>query len=262
MTLSERLPDDFSRTLLAAAEQALSGDNPLRFQHFSATLRELFTYLLHHYAPDDEVKACQWFEQARDTDITRRQRAKYATQGGLSDSYLEQLNVDVDDLHSEAIRAIHRLNSATHVRAETLQTDPEKIELSASEAMDALDGLIYSFYICRSVVTDALESQVYDGILEVFVNESIGEIDIVAGGGYEVSPFISIESVHVESITSSTIGVRVEGEAPVRLSYGPSNDSAEIDHDFPFSMKFLASTETPDNLHLDAYEVDNSSWFG
>lgn len=79
--LEQALPDGFSRDLLDGALRVLADQaNPMRAHLFAGGLRELFTYLLHNAAPDDEVRACDWFVQAHDTQtVTRRQRAVYAS---------------------------------------------------------------------------------------------------------------------------------------------------------------------------------------
>jgi hypothetical protein len=59
-------------------------------------MRELFGYTLQTLAPDENFTECEWFEPEPGTKgPTRRQRAKYATQGGLSDDYIAEIGVDV-----------------------------------------------------------------------------------------------------------------------------------------------------------------------
>jgi hypothetical protein len=43
-------------TPLQGARQTIESDNPDRIRHFSTSLRELFTHVLHLLAPDDKVK--------------------------------------------------------------------------------------------------------------------------------------------------------------------------------------------------------------
>jgi hypothetical protein len=59
-------------------------------------MRELFGHTLHALAPDANVTKCEWFKRVPKTNgPTRRQRAKYATQGGLSDDYIDEIGVHV-----------------------------------------------------------------------------------------------------------------------------------------------------------------------
>ena len=261
--IAQRLPDEFARTLLAGSLHVVADEqNAMRFHQAAASLRELYTYLLDYYAPADEVRACAWFVQADDTNtVTRRQRAKYATQGGLSDAYLDGLNVEVDTLHTEAINAINRLHGATHVRPDTHITDSGEIDARIEDALASLQGLLDSFEGVRQTVCSVLEGDVFDAIMSTFVLRSFEEIDIVAGRGYEVSPFLTIDDVTIVSIDARTIELKTTGEAPVTLHYGPKNDAAEISHDFPFEMRFRAPVEAPESLEFLDADVDNSGWF-
>src|ERR1700759_3976934 len=97
MTTTEELRkvllDEFSNQLLTGALQVV-GDagNPIRLSQFATAMRELFSYTLQTLAPDVEVTKCVWFKQEPDTQgPTRRQRAKYAMQGGLADDYVAEI---------------------------------------------------------------------------------------------------------------------------------------------------------------------------
>lgn len=98
--LERRLPDQFSRTVLAGAIAALRSDNPLRAHHFATSIRELIGHILHTLAPDASVVKADWY-RAEDNKPTRRQRATYAVQGGMSDSRVEALGFDIADMHKQ-----------------------------------------------------------------------------------------------------------------------------------------------------------------
>lgn len=262
--LEQALPDGFSRDLLDGALRVLADQgNPMRAHLFAAALRELFTYLLHNAAPDDEVRACAWFQQAPDTPgVTRRQRAIYASQGGLSDEYVANLGVDVAELHRQAINAIDALNRATHVRPGRVLADAGEIAAFVEPAVSALEGLLEAFRTCRETVKDVLENEVYNLMMAAFVEQTFGDIDLIASHGYEVDPFIAIATIDVTDITSSEIQIVVEGEAPVTLHYGRGDDAVEIGHDFPFTMRFTAPTDAPGDVAYSDGEIDDSGWYG
>tara|TARA_R110002074_G_scaffold157255_1_gene314084 strand:+ start:160 stop:954 length:795 start_codon:yes stop_codon:yes gene_type:complete len=263
MDLQDFLPDDLSRDLLSGSLRvAKDMENPVRMHLSAAGLRELFGHLLHTLAPDDEVRKCKWFEQAKDTPtVTRRQRATYATQGGFPDKFIASLGVDVEELHKEAIDAITELNKATHVRPQTLQQDPEAVDAFIAEAVGALEGLLISFSECRSSVQNALEKSVYESMMNALVTENFDTISSLSGRGYEVDLWIDDDDVEIVSISADNVLVRFSGIAPVTLHYGPKNDAAEISHDFPFWMVFEAKVETPTKLKLVDHFFDDSGWF-
>jgi Predicted pPIWI-associating nuclease len=130
--LRDRLPDDFSHTMLDGALHVLQQvQNPMRAQQFAATLRELITHVLQTLAPDAEVMRCPWYKQDQNTDgPVRRQRALYTCRGGLTDAFLkEKLALNPKDLHSEFSAVFQQLHKRTHVRADTLLVNSERFSV-------------------------------------------------------------------------------------------------------------------------------------
>lgn len=132
-TLRGWLVDDFSQHVLTGALRVVGDrENPLRLNLFAAAVRELFGHTLHTLAPDTEVTQCSWYAPEPNTNRpTRRQRVKYATQGGLSDAFIAEVGVDVNHLHDDAIASINELSKYTHVGPGVLVTDQSEIESTA-----------------------------------------------------------------------------------------------------------------------------------
>src|SRR5690606_23073216 len=97
----------FERPLFEAAIANLqTEDSPLQFNNFAYAMREVVRHVLGRLAPDAEVRRCQWYrnETERENGISRKQRAYYAVQGGLSDVYVKgTLNLELDDIHTSLI---------------------------------------------------------------------------------------------------------------------------------------------------------------
>lgn len=125
--LVERFPDDtFLKTVLAGCYRVARDDeNPLRGNLLASGLRELVGHLLHQMAPDENVRNCAWFEQAKDTTtVTRRQRASFIIHAGLPIDFVsENLKLDVKAFANPLIEAMDELSKATHVRPETIISD-------------------------------------------------------------------------------------------------------------------------------------------
>ncbi|MEQ9567682.1 MAG: hypothetical protein RLN85_18070 [Pseudomonadales bacterium] len=257
------LPDEFSElvlqgSLIVAQDKA----NPIRAHLASAGIRELFSHILHHYAPDEEVRACSWFVQAKDTKtVTRRQRAVFATQGGLTDDYVDSLGVDVKELHNVAIDAIDRLNKATHVRPGRVVSDQQVIDAFVDEMLDAMDGLLTSFSECRAAVCRALENNAYDALITATVTETIEELDFLSGRGYELSGPVDGGELEVLSISAAEVVVKYSGVVPITLHHGDKHDPIEIGHDFPFWMTLSAPADNPTALEHREYFFDDSGWY-
>ena len=263
MELEDRLPDRFSRDLLSGSLRvANDAENPVRLHLAAAGLRELFGHVLHANAPDEEVRACSWFKQDPNTaSVTRRQKAIYSTQGGLSNEYVAALGLDVEDLHDAAIKSIERLNKLTHVRPSTIEGDPKRILEFIDSTLAALEGLIISFEEGRSVVTEALVDEVYRAMSDALIEHTFDSLDILSGKGYEIDPWIDDIDIEVERLLSRDIFIRIGGVAHVTLHYGPKHDAAEIQHAFPFWLKFGAPVSDPAHLTLVDHHFDDSGWY-
>jgi hypothetical protein len=263
MSIEDCLPDQFSRDLLAGSLMVANDhNNPVRLHLAAAGLRELFGHVLHSDAPDENVRECSWFKQDPNTKtVTRRQKAIYATQGGLSDALVEHLGLNVDDLHRAAIRSIEALNKATHVRPETLVNDEASIKAFIGDALRALDGLISSFSQGRNAVKAALVDDVYRAMSDALIERTFDDIDVLAGKGYEIDPWIDDAEIEVEALLSQVIVVRFSGIAHVTLHYGSKHDAAEIEHDFPFWLRFEAPVHKPADLALVGHHFDDTSWY-
>jgi hypothetical protein len=182
--IRQHLPDDFHRQLLDGSLQVLGQvNNPVRAHLFAAGLRELFGLTLETLAPDDMVRKCAWFEQAKDTaGPTRRQRALYATRGGLHDEFLrDDLDIDPEELHEDLGKSFAELHKRTHVRPETLLVDPVEIEAFAERAIGALVDIFETINDFRKQLVDAIEQHLQREAMDALVRETIGNLDELAG---------------------------------------------------------------------------------
>jgi hypothetical protein len=262
--LMKSLPDNFSRELLTGSLRvAADQENPVRGNLFAAGMRELLSHSLHAFAPDSEVEETPWFELEVGTDkITRRQRIRFATQRGIADAFMESIGVDITALQNSLRDAFRALNRATHVRpGRTISSDGD-VQALIDETGTALVDFLQTYETNLELLQEELAGNVYQAIMGEFVERTFADIDIVAGAGYEVDPLSPINEIVIDDITATSITVRASGEASVTLQYGSGEDAAEIGHDFPFWMQFSAPVETPRNLRLVDYEIDNCGWFG
>jgi hypothetical protein len=260
------LPDKFSEDLLNGALAALTQDNvPTRAQHFSVSMRDLSDHVLKQLAPDDEaIKKCAWYRQHPDLDgPTRRQRALYASRGGLTDSFVKkELNLDPKDFHAEIGPALKELNNRTHLKPDTIITDPLELENLANETIGALLEIFDVTEEVRGEIMSRVGNHLYDEAIGAFINETIDSLDLIAGR-YETEGVL-YEEMRVLSIEADTIRYEITGSVDVTLHYGSGSDAAAIKDNFPFTCTTAASTAEPLKLLSDQTEmtVDTSSWHG
>jgi hypothetical protein len=262
--LRSRLPDDHSLKMLDGALKVLEqADNPMRAQQFASTQRELIAHVLEVLAPTADVMRCSWFKQDKGVDgPTRRQRAIYTCRGGLSDSFLaDHLQVDPSELHSGFSEAFQKLNKRTHIRLGTVLTDQNEIDDFASETLSALNGIFDTMDELRETVTTAISKELHGEAMSAFINETIEELDILAGR-YNTGA-VWIDDAKVLSIDADTIKYQVDGTVDVTLMYGGRSDPAEIDENFPYKCTTVAAVGDPTRFDASktAMAVDTSSWF-
>jgi hypothetical protein len=228
-------------------------------------MRELFGHTLHALAPDANVTKCEWFKRVPKTNgPTRRQRAKYATQGGLSDDYIDEIGVNVKHLHDAAIKAVDKMSKYTHVRPGTIVDNPYEIAVFVDGAMHALLGLFASFAECRSRVLDALSGEIDDEAVNALITETIQSVD-------ELATHHSVEEVYVErtrvvSLTHDTIYIKATGTLAVELQWGSNSDlsrgdGATLDDSFPFEVTMQSPIDDVSSFYEVEYSVDTSTWF-
>jgi hypothetical protein len=264
--LEGRLSDDFSRALLRGALAALAQENvATRAQHFSVSMRDLSDHMLKQLAPDDEaIKACAWYNQHPKIEgPTRRQRALYASRGGLTDSFLRNgLKLDPKEFHAEIGPAFNKLNKCTHLKSDTVITDPVALETLANDTIGALLEIFEVTEDVRAEIISRIEGHLYDEAIGAFINQTIDSLDLIAGR-YE-SGIVLYDEMRVLGIEADTIRYEITGSVDVTLHYGSGADATTIEENFPFTCTTAASTAEPVKLLSEHTEmrVDTSSWHG
>lgn len=258
------LPDAFSATLLDGSIAVLDSDNPIRAHLFAAGVRELLGHILHSKAPDEQVMAAPWYREVEPRP-TRRQRATFAIQGGLSDELVEDIGIHAEDMHAQLVAAVKALNARTHVRPHTLLTHAEEIATFAEEVVDAVVDFLSTIRGLRSAVADAVLRTVGPTVFGKFLQETVGEIDELAT--HHSVEQVDVETVEVLEIGAEEIRYRAEGTVYVELLYGSGSDrargdGASINENFPFSCEMLGAIgDLSDVYDVSELKVDTSSWY-
>ena len=260
------LPDAFSLTLLDSAINVLGSKNPIRAHLFATAIRELLGHILYSKAPDNAVMAASWFvKEGEEERPTRRQRATFAIQGGMTAELVEQLGVDASDMQKNLGAAVTQLNKRTHVREDTVLHDPDEITAFADEVGSAVLDFLATIDEMRSIVADSVMHTVSADVFSKFLEETVDDIDIL-------STHTQVEGVQVDHVEVSSIGVdsieySAEGTVYVTLIYGSGSDhekgdGATIADNFPFTCNLSGSiTNLTEITDVSDLEVDTSSWF-
>lgn len=266
-SLNAMLLDEFSTEVLKGSLMAYKAlENPLRLSQFSAGIRELIGHTLSTLAADDDVKASNWFVvETPDGRPTRRQRVKFAIQGGMTDAAIAALQVDTAEIDVDVRKVVDGLSKYTHVRPDTLKVDADEAEAFACEAVATFLEFFEILGDCRTSIRRAVENGVDEHALEVFTQDVYNEIDILSTRSSVDA--VQIEKFEVVAISPAFITYAVSGQVYVDLSYGSKSDfrndmGAEISTDFPFSMTTMAPVGNVSQFGNANARIDTSDWYG
>ncbi|SNB79906.1 hypothetical protein SAMN02745900_03580 [Pseudomonas sp. URIL14HWK12:I8] len=264
----------FERDLYEAAMFNLEDRrNKLRFHNFAFAMRELVGHTLARLAPDENVQKCIWWKaKSKEVvhQVTRVERCVYATQGGLSNHYVERrLGLDFNPEHENLRDAVIRLNEYVHITPEVFQLKDDDIDRLSGETIEAVAGLMGCIQECRAAVAERLSDVI---ISEAAVNQVVSDsLDAVD----ELATHYSLEEVYVDShevshITCDAVHIKVSGTVGVTLQWGSNSDlrngdGAELDQSFDFTCELTCETPNPDPEKLEFVEnsvmVDTGDWY-
>ncbi|UWU66103.1 hypothetical protein [Bradyrhizobium sp. NC92] len=266
--LREIPQDDFAATVLAGAFQVGESKNPIRGNLCAAAIREVAGHVLHALAPDSRVSKCCWYEQEPKTNgPTRQQRAIYIVQGGLPiDFVTNTLKLDHKAVCRPLIKAIDRLNRATHVREETILTDDKEIRRLVDEALSGLLDVFAATRECQEEVHKQLADEIHDAVFDTFLTETLQELDELSTHTTVDDHYVS--EVRVLNVDEEFINIVANGTVYVELQYGSGSDlrndmGAVISDSYPYSARMKSKVRSASEIIKDTVvvSVDNRSFY-
>ena len=271
--IKKRLSGNFEHDLFNAALYNLNDpDNKLRFNNFAYSLRELTRHILARLAPDKNVLNTAWFVPAtpeKPKQITRKQRMKYAIQGGLLDDYvIDTLGIDVDEIGKKVNDSIDLLSKYTHVNPESFYIKEDTIRDFSKGVIEAVLLLFQTIDENRSLLTNELETHIDKSIINNLFYETIDTIDYLATH-YNIEDY-SVDDIKLLDIDDTTVYFKAEGYVGVKLQYGSDGDLRRGDgmtmyESFPFTGNFYGQIKDKMEafeLNTETFEVDTDCHWG
>jgi len=263
--IEKALTEGFERDLFAASQKNLSDkSNPLRLNNYSYAMRELTRHMLHRLAPDENVLNCEWYKNETDKDngITRKQRAYYAVQGGLYDSYVQNvLGLEVEDIHKDLVKAINKLSKFTHIEPKVFALPDTEVDTLVNETTEAVNGFLATISDCRRLIIDSLWEQIDSAVID----ETIQAIDELAT--HHFIDEIYTDKVEIYEINYESIMFRVNGSIGCELQWGSNSDlkrgdGAVLPQSYPFTCELISPVYEPEAIESieESLGVDTSSW--
>ena len=243
----------------------------IRLSNFAYSLRELVREVLADRAPDGRIKNSCWYKPEYNEKglevISRKQRMKYAIQGGLPDSIVkDEMKMVVDETTKEVKNQIDRLSKYTHITRDVFYSEDD-IEALAEESLEAVDELLRTVADARERFGDLVIDRINDEIFDTFLYNTINEIDCLST--HHTIHFFRLDESEVIQINDDNIFFHVKGRVFVRLQYGSNMDQKNelgyvMDVDYPFEAVFTAYIpKSLDDLMLSqvSFEVDTNEFF-
>ncbi len=267
--LSAMPSDKFLKTILKGVMRAARDKkNPIRGNLVASGLRELVTHVLHTLAPDDEVRRCVWFVQAKDTKtVTRVQRARYIVQAGLPDAFVkDKLKREAAKLAKPLLKAMDGLHKATHVRADTVVHQGSEVREMLYDVLVEISALLEDTEAARERINDAVAGALHNAVFESMILDTIQELD-------ELSTHTRVEhhrmeTIKVKRLDAEHIDFVVTGEVKVKLQYGSDSDVANdigmcSSDSYPYRARVSGEAGNPLEIDPNAIrlKVDTSSFY-
>jgi hypothetical protein len=214
------------------------------------------------------VSNCCWYRQEPNTNgPTGQQRAIYIVQGGLSIDFVSKtLQLDHRAVCRPLIKAMDRLNRATHVREETVLTDDREIRLLVDDALQGLLDLFEATRECQQEVHKQLADEIHDAVFDTFLSETLQELD-------ELSTHTTVDDhyvaeVRVLRVDDNFIHLVARGTVYVELQYGSGSDlrndmGAVMSDSYPYTARMQSNARSPREIFKDTIDVavNNRSFY-
>jgi hypothetical protein len=257
------LNTEFEQSLFKASVSYLYRlDDPLRFNSFAYSMREIYRHVLARLSPEEEIIECLWFESETDNGkSTRKQKLKYAVQGGLDDIYvMEELSINIDEFWRSIKNSQDLLSKYTHVNENTFNISNEECNKNSDEVLSSLLGIFILISNTKEKIFYQIREHIDEELLSNFAYTAMEGIDILSNNSYIES--FEIEDYEILDIDSTTIYITANGTANVSLNYGSGEDEAELNTDFPFKLSCSSPVVNPTEIQLTSenIDVDTSSW--
>lgn len=242
--------------------------NPIRGNFVASGLREVTGHILHSLAPDDAVRDCVWFVQAKDTKtVTRRQKAHYIVHAGFPKDFVKDaLKLEMTDFTEPLLDAFEALNKSTHVRSETIVRKGSAVREMIHDVLGSLMDLLGAAASGREEIKRTTASVMHNAVFENLISETIQELDELSthttvDGHY-------IDTVEVRSLTATQIEYVITGQVEVELQYGSNSDvrndiGFRKSDSYPYIAVITSNPAKPLEIHPDnvTLQADNSSFF-
>lgn len=274
------LNGEFEADLFEASLVSLNDKgNKLRLNNFAYSIRELSRHFLNSLSPEDNVRNCEWYvpetkgsgKNKKVSDKpTRRDKIRYAIQGGLSDKLLCKLGYNLaeqEDSINLILDIIKELSRYTHIEPEVFGIDAITVEETSRIILETFARFVETINGCKKKIQDSLDCVITGHISQ----DSIGFEFINLS---ELAPHYSLDEIYVDEykvkdVDDQHITVEVSGSIGVTLEWGSRSERAigdglDVDKSFPFQTTIIYEINDSFplcNFEVEPFDADTSEWW-
>lgn len=263
------LAKGFEQQCLDATVKILDNkDNPLYLNLFAVSMRELVRNVLARLSPDDEVKSCSWYKEdaGKVKYPIRAQRIQYVIHGGLTPDYVnEELEIDTAHAISCLTQHFSDLSEYTHFSEKNFGI----IDTEDAFARDILSSALNVFRemsSCRKQVESSALEYVKGDVLDKFLFETVGDLDLLAT--HYFVELVECIDTEVKAIQAKSVVYEVGGVVDVELQYGSNSDlkndfGATAGASLPFTATVNGDVAKLELIQdVEEINVNTDSWYG
>ncbi|EXI35193.1 hypothetical protein J647_3742 [Acinetobacter baumannii 846928] len=257
------LEGDFEKNLLDSAILNLENHHSLTFNNFAYAMREMLRILFHRLSPEKEIRKCSWYADLKEPNdkITRRQRYKYAIQGGIGEFLLKQFGLDksIERACSTLLKQIDVLNSFTHIGEHTYNLSADDTKDRAIQCFDAVLKVVRLIKRVRNKLFRHIIEYLDKELFKATVMEYVEKIDMIARTA-SVNEIKASKYINME-IDSSKVSFTVTGDVFCLLEYGNKIDIERGDGwscymNFDFKAPVVIKIKQPFGRHMNIGKID------
>ncbi|MDC4276080.1 hypothetical protein NQ637_16765 [Acinetobacter baumannii] len=257
------LDGDFENNLFDSAIINLETYNSLTFNNFAYAMREMLRIVFHRLSPEEEIRKCSWYPDFKHPDdlITRRQRYKYAIQGGIGEFLLKQFRLDksIEKACTSLLQQIEVLNNFTHIQKHTYNLSIEDTKEKANQCFDAVLKVVRLIKRVRNKLFKHIIEYLDKELFNKTVMEYVEHIDLIARTA-SVNEIRASKYINME-IDSSKVSFTVSGDVFCLLEYGNKDDIERGDGwscymDFDFKAPIEIKIKKPFGRHMSIGKIN------
>lgn len=239
-------------------------NNPIRFNNFCYSIRELIREKLDSEASDDLIRECEWYKPQPDNKIPRKDKVRYYIAKGFSDSVIpSNVLIELYKAISKLLYQYKILNKYTHITESSFGIDLHDGDKLFRDILKAITNCFVLIEQVKSSIENEIIDKIQSDIDDKLRDEIPDEIDILSSHS-SVEEVTDVD-ISIRHIGSCVFTVHGNCNVGVDLQWGScsdmrNGDGGEFSTSFPMSFQIEVSTS---DLNARTYyldEIDTSSF--